>query len=274
MLKTRIMTAAILIPIVIGAVLYLPQAWFMGFAGLFFLLAAWEWTCLAGFKTNLSRGIAVISMPCIALLFLGLLPRHGLSFAEGISIAAMMVIFWSCAAIAVCRYPKNSWLFKSSLANILIGVLVLVPAWGALVALQAVSPKWVLYTFVLIWSADIGAYFAGKRWGKHRLAPKVSPGKSWEGVAGALIATQIVSIFGYYFLLNPTAPFVPWLLLNAITVAYSIVGDLFESVFKRQQNLKDSGTFLPGHGGILDRIDSLTAAFPIFMIGFMFFGAK
>jgi phosphatidate cytidylyltransferase len=269
MLKARVLTAALLIPLVVSAVLYLSTLAFIGFSGLLILLAVWEWSRLAGFKTVLSRTLASISMPCLTVLVLSLLPLDNHFLIGGLATAGVL-LFWSFAGVAVWFYPKGAKLFSSPFVNLIMGLCVLIPFWVVLVCLKARAPEWLLYILILVCSADIGAYFVGKRWGKHRLAPDVSPGKSWEGVMGALFCTQLVSI-GYYFLLSSTAPLLPWLLLNAITVIYSIVGDLFESLFKRQQNLKDSGAILPGHGGILDRIDSLTAAFPIFSLGYVFF---
>ena len=137
-------------------------------------------------------------------------------------------------------------------------------------ALQHRNPWLVLYILSLIWVCDIAAYFVGKRFGKHTLAPKLSPGKTWEGVLGAYAGGLLVVIVGYLYLDQDLSLF-SWVMLGLICITFSIVGDLFESLFKRLRNLKDSGTLLPGHGGVLDRIDSITATVPIFAIGFMFF---
>ena len=154
--------------------------------------------------------------------------------------------------------------------GVVAGCLVLVPSWFLLVALQHRNPWLVLYILSLIWVCDIAAYFVGKRFGKYKLAPKLSPGKTWEGVLGAYVGGLFVILVGYHYLAQDHSLF-SWVMLGLITITFSIVGDLFESLFKRLRNLKDSGTLLPGHGGVLDRIDSITAAVPIFAIGFMFF---
>src|SRR5207302_1283767 len=125
---------------------------------------------------------------------------------------------------------------------------------------------------ILIWAADTGAYFAGRAFGKHKLLPNVSPGKTWEGFFGAMLMTVIVMGFVVYFLNIPPNNWVPLFLLGFVTVIFSILGDLFESMLKRQAGIKDSGKILPGHGGILDRIDSLTSAAPIFALGVIMLG--
>ena len=144
------------------------------------------------------------------------------------------------------------------------------PAWFLLVALQYRDPKLVLYILILIWTADISAFFIGRRFGRHRLAPSISPGKTWEGVLGALSVSFIIIAFGYP-ILQPGMSILNWVVLGVISVIFSVIGDLLESSYKRIRNVKDSGTLLPGHGGMLDRLDSLIAAIPVFTIGFMFF---
>jgi phosphatidate cytidylyltransferase len=148
--------------------------------------------------------------------------------------------------------------------------VVLVPAWWALVALHGVSPSgryYLLFLLVLVWVADSAAYFSGRLWGTNKLAPRISPGKTWEGVWGALIAGLVLGVLGVILFGVQGSRWVAFVALCAATVAFSILGDLAESAFKRQSGLKDSGQLLPGHGGILDRVDSLTAAAPVFMLG-------
>jgi phosphatidate cytidylyltransferase len=141
---------------------------------------------------------------------------------------------------------------------------VLVPAWLALVVLHEHAPQLVLLLILLVVAADVGAYFGGRKFGRHKLAPAVSPGKTWEGVAGGLVAAMLMATAGIYWLhLTP----LPFFALSALVVVASIVGDLTESMFKRHAGLKDSGSLLPGHGGVLDRVDSVTAAAPFFLIG-------
>lgn len=267
MLKTRIITAAILIPFVILGTLFLPSKTFAVVSGLVFWCALWEWTALAGFKSIFSRSIGLILMPLCTLLLLAILQRFGTSVLQD-SVPLLIMGFWLLAGLSVVSYPKFSLFWKHKVVSLVSGCLVVIPAWFMLVALQYLNPQLVLYVFCLVWVSDIAAYFAGKRFGKHKLAPALSPGKTWEGVLGAFIGGFVVILVGFR-VLDQNLNFFSWIGLGLITITFSIVGDLFESLFKRLQNLKDSGAILPGHGGLLDRIDSLTAAVPIFAIGFM-----
>jgi phosphatidate cytidylyltransferase len=149
-------------------------------------------------------------------------------------------------------------------AAMVAGLLVLVPAWLALVRLHAIAPNLMLFLLLLVVAADVGAYFGGRTFGKHKLAPQVSPGKTWEGVYGGLIAGALLAVIGVFWFRMSIAPFIA---LCVVVVIASVIGDLTESLFKRHAGLKDSGSLLPGHGGVLDRIDSVTAAAPLFLIG-------
>ncbi len=149
-----------------------------------------------------------------------------------------------------------------------MGLMVLIPCWLAINFIRNIPESGIyilLYLFVLIWGADSGAYFAGKLWGKTKIAPKVSPGKTWEGLGGALIVTLIITLGTLYGVHTPYRLWAFVCLITVVTILFSVAGDLFESMLKRNAGLKDSGRLLPGHGGILDRIDSLTAAAPVFL---------
>ncbi|MCK5662095.1 MAG: phosphatidate cytidylyltransferase [Thiotrichaceae bacterium] len=256
MLKQRLITAIILIPIIIWVLLTLPTQAFAGVIGIFVVLGAWEWAGLCGWKMRMPYTI-VLAMALYALW----LQSH-LMYIYIIYIACL---WWLLALYWVWRYQKGDNLIpKSPFIKAILGFVILLPAWLALLILhEQYGGQSVLFLFVLIWAADSGAYFAGKRWGQRKLADKVSPGKTWEGVAGALLMSSIVSL-AYLFLESMSFLF---MLLCLFTVIVSILGDLFESLFKRQAGIKDSGQILPGHGGILDRIDSLTSAAPIFVMG-------
>jgi phosphatidate cytidylyltransferase len=146
-------------------------------------------------------------------------------------------------------------------------MVVLIAPWVAFMGLRSeFGPGYVLFLFLLVWAADVGAYFAGRRWGQHKLAPAISPGKTWEGVAGASAATLILALLGAA-LLDESVRWPTFVVVCLITAGFSIAGDLFESMIKRQCGVKDSGSLLPGHGGVLDRVDSLTAAAPVFLLG-------
>jgi phosphatidate cytidylyltransferase len=168
----------------------------------------------------------------------------------------------------IVRYPAGSDFWRrNTFARAVAGLLVIVPMWLGVALIHAdPGPAYVLVLMLLVWGADTGAYFAGRAFGRHKLAPHVSPGKSWEGVAGGMAMTVAVAAMASW-LLHPMMGAPLFILLSLVTVAFSILGDLQESMFKRIVDLKDSGGLLPGHGGVLDRIDSLTAASPVFALG-------
>lgn len=269
MLKTRLLTAVILLLVTISGVLLLPTLPFAAASGSLFLLAAWEWTRLAGFTSIFGRLAAFCAIPSITLLILAILQAFG-KHAVQEGALFLMVAFWIVALVILLRYPKDIPWCRNKIVSLVIGTLVLAPSWTMLVALQHQDPKLLLYVLGLICLADSGAYFVGKRFGRHKLLPDVSPGKTWEGVLGGMMTALWLMVLSFGSL-SLNMSFLSWIVLGLATVAFSIVGDLFESFFKRMRNVKDSGVLLPGHGGVLDRIDSLTAAVPIFTVGFMFF---
>ncbi len=266
-LTQRVATAAVLVPVVVGGVMALPTEYFAALLAVVMLAAAWEWTILAGWLSPPAR-FAYMALFALAMLGGGWLAGspEGLSAVLGVAL-----VWWSVALVLVGHYqrrgdlaPGPRWLRG------LVGCLVLIPAWAALVSLHGRTTYGVylvLTLFVLIWSADIAAFFAGRRWGRRRLASRVSPGQSWEGVMGALLAVFAVALAAGIPLGYSRAGLGLFLLLCLGTALISVLGDLTESVFKRQAGVKDSGHLLPGHGGVLDRIDSLTAAAPLFAAG-------
>ena len=166
--------------------------------------------------------------------------------------------------------PGNFRILDHKLINAVIGILILAPAWLSLVILHTSHSDGIsqlLFLLILIWIADSAAYFSGRRWGKTKLANKVSPGKTWEGIFGAIFAILVFCYAYSRFMDMQGSEILLFLLLGIITVSGSVLGDLIESLMKRHSGIKDSGTLLPGHGGVMDRIDSLTAAGPIFVAG-------
>lgn len=248
MLKQRVLTALILLPLFLGALFWSTQmSWaLLTLAGT--LVGAWEWGGIARYSDS-SRWIFVIITALIGVALLALGPDY---WPELFSLA---VVFWLVPGILWLAFrwkPANLMLFA------VLGWLVLLPTWLGLVYLREISPLLLLTVMAVVWIADSAAYFAGRRFGKNKLAPQISPGKSWEGVWGALVG---VTLFGSLVVAQAGASW--WILLVfAVLTGLSIVGDLFESWMKRVAGIKDSGTILPGHGGVLDRIDGLTPTLP------------
>lgn len=267
MLKLRVITALILAPLAIWGTLALPGDWFTAILGAIFVLGAWEWSRLAGLQQVVLRHFYVATVVAIMIT---LFDRDTIGVLLFFS-AAIAVLWWLIALVFILRYPAGSGLWKKlpSLVSF-AGVLTLIPGWLGLSGLQwHIGPRYALFVMLLVWGADVGAYFAGHAFGRSKLAPAVSPGKTWAGVWGAMASTVLITVAGVP-LLGQEMSTVVWMLpLALLTVVVSIIGDLSESMFKRLADVKDSGGLLPGHGGILDRIDSLTAAAPVFVFGFI-----
>lgn len=266
MLWQRVLTAAILIPLVVAGILLLDTALLaIALAGAF-LIGAQEMADLAQVRGLLGQFGFVVTLAVVFwLCWQLLLPKHVAS------VQWVMAAWWVLTTLMLV-FRRSGLARVNTLrpAVLLLGGLVLITAWLSIVALHGAGqrgPQWVLVLFGLIWLADSGAYFAGRAFGKRKLSPQVSPGKTWAGVAGALVTTAIG-----VFLLNTLgwldgAGLLPWVLLGVAVTLLSIGGDLWESRLKREAGVKDSGSLLPGHGGVLDRIDSLLAAAPAFGLG-------
>ena len=265
-MKQRILTALILTPIAIAIILLSPTALFAAIVGLAFLLAAWEWTRLVGIVGVAARAAYVaVAGALMALLWLD---RGG----ESWTITMAVGLAWWLASLAWLRHfsfaasptPRNRAL------KLAVGFAVVIPAWVALVEIHGTPPHgqwWTLFALVLVWAADTFAYFTGSRFGRVKLAPRISPGKTIEGAWGALIGGALVAVAGGWWLGERDLALALLVGVGVLTIVFSIVGDLFESLLKRQANVKDSGTLFPGHGGLLDRLDSILAALPVFVVG-------
>ncbi|MCS3836764.1 phosphatidate cytidylyltransferase [Pseudomonas sp. JAI111] len=261
MLKQRIITALILLPIALCGFFLLEGTGFALFIGLVVTLGAWEWARLAGFTAQPMR-IAYAVVVAFILFIMHILP--GLApWVLGAS-----VLWWGVATYLVLTYPHSSEHWASAACKLVIGLLILLPAWQGLVQIkQEPLGNWlIMAVMVLVWGADIGAYFSGRAFGKRKLAPQVSPGKSWEGVYGGLLLSLVLAAIVGIARDWSFVQILLGLLGAAVIVFISVVGDLTESMFKRQSGIKDSSNLLPGHGGVLDRIDSLTAAIPVFAV--------
>ena len=269
MLRTRILTALVLIPSTLAALFWLsPHGW--GAVTLVVVsIAAVEWANLAGCTRPGAAAFAGVTFACgFALLFAPGAFATEAGWPGGVLLLACgaATLFWLLAAPA---WLARGWRPTSPLALVLAGWLVLLATWIAVVQLQARSPWLLLALMAVVWIADTAAYFAGRAFGRHKLAPAISPGKTWEGVAGAMIATGLYALLLLHFApesgygkTQSAAASAGWVVLVLALTAVSIVGDLFESLLKRQRGVKDSGRLLPGHGGVLDRIDALLAAMP------------
>lgn len=265
MLKQRLLTAAILIPLVVWGIFKLPVAGFAALLALFVMLGAWEWTRICEIRNPLLRLVYLLLFGlCLYLLWKYNDP--GLILL----VLGLSLCWWFYAVLLILAYSRGrDYLRGHQLIKALVGFVLLLPPFMALIILRsapAFGPAYVLLLLLLIWSADSAAYFSGRQWGRRKLLPKVSPGKSWEGVAGAILAAILLAIGAAFYFELPLLEFV---ILAVVVTAISIAGDLTESLFKRQVNLKDSGVLLPGHGGVLDRIDSLTSAAPFFLGGLL-----
>lgn len=268
-LRQRVITALVLVPLVIWCVFLAPGLWpFRLFAAAIVGVAAWEWSRMAG----LDAGWMQVAYAGIVLALLGVLAWLPLQQSTQLVIYGVAVVFWLLAHRVVRAYPQQTHAWANPPVLSALGVVLLVPAWLGLTTLQAASPWWLLYLFLLVWGADTGAYFAGRAFGKVKLAPAVSPGKTVEGFLGGLALTLLLAVIVAVQRDLAGQRFWAFMGLSLLTVLASVLGDLFESMVKRQAGIKDSGSIFPGHGGALDRIDSLTAAAPVFALGWLLAG--
>ena len=264
MLKTRILTAAVLIGLLLVVLLWLPPLAMKIAMTAAILAGAWEWSAFLKLRAIAARAAYVaLVAACLPVLWRLTVLEPARSAVLGVALA-----WWVVALMWVLFAPRRAAAWSAALA----GLLALAPAWVAMVRLRVDVPhgeQWVLFALCLVWAADIGAYVAGRSFGRVKLAPLVSPGKTWEGVAGGLLFAALVALWGSRWFAVPVLQFVP---LCLGVVAFSIVGDLTESLLKRFAGLKDSGTLFPGHGGVMDRIDSLTSAIPVLLLGLLQLG--
>lgn len=272
MLKNRVLTAAVLAPLVIAAILFLPDQWFALLWGLAIAVCAWEWSSLAGLE-------AVPGRAAFVAVCVGAMTSYQQWAGEAEEwLAWPVVAWWFAFSLLLRRFPaKLLEINYPAAARLAVGLFVLVTAWILMVWTQHnLGPVQTLYLFLLVWLADIAAYFAGKRWGLTKLAPEISPGKTVEGLYGALGAGAVfaLAVGGVLYALGQgsftsfsAVQLMDFAMLSVVTVVVSVVGDLFESLAKRVRGVKDSGAILPGHGGLLDRLDSLIAAVSVFYAG-------
>ncbi|HUN25226.1 MAG TPA: phosphatidate cytidylyltransferase [Steroidobacteraceae bacterium] len=264
MLRTRIVTAAVLIAILLAVVLWMPPFATTVALTLVVLAGAWEWSAFLRTPPPAVRALYVAAVAALLPVI-----WQFAALPEGtVTVLAIALLWWVVALLWVIFAPRRAARWSAALA----GVLALVPAWLALMHLRLAVPRgaqWLLFVLLLVWVADIGAFFVGRRFGRNRLAPEVSPGKTWEGVLGGVAVSALVALAGSGWFGVAPIVFVP---LCLVAVGFSVVGDLTESLLKRFVGMKDSGTLFPGHGGVMDRIDSVTSAAPILVFGLLALG--
>ncbi len=277
MLRQRVITALIMAGVFLAAVVFLP---FVGLALLFAVLVlagGWEWSRLAGWQSPLARGFFVL---VLAAALAGLYVHCQFDTEptrESVQpVLGLACLWWSFALLWVKGYPGSAVMWGTRLMRSVMGLLILAPAWTAALYLLSYPRGGLLMVIlvVVVAAADVGAYFAGKTFGKHKLAPEVSPAKTWEGFWGGAVAVALIAVLLWYLLpargAHISLPAV-FAVLLATSMA-SVVGDLTVSMVKRQSGTKDSGSLLPGHGGVLDRLDSLSGAAPVFALGLLLVG--
>jgi phosphatidate cytidylyltransferase len=258
------MTAAVLVVVLLGVVFWLPPRATQIALTIVVLAGAWEWSAFLRVQNVATRVTYVAVIGALLWAAWGFTATP-----QGRDLVLSVALIWWIIALCWVMFAPR---LVSTWAAAAAGILALVPAWVALNRLRLDfdrGAEWVLFALILVWVADIGAFFVGRRFGRTRLAPSVSPGKTWEGVVGGAVASALVAVGGSLVFNIPALRFVP---LCLAVVAVSIVGDLTVSLLKRFAGVKDSGSLFPGHGGVMDRIDSVTAAAPILFFGLVMLG--
>jgi len=270
MLKQRIITAIVLVGIVGTGIFFLPLAGLAVLFGLLVSIAAWEWAGMAGFSSVVARlGYTVLIALCIFASahysqILSAVPK----FEMVRDILGAGCLWWAVALLWVRGFPSSAIIWRTSFVRMLMGVMTLVPAWVAVIYLRQHEHgiELIFIMVAIVAAADIGAYFSGKAWGKSKLAVAVSPGKSWAGFWGGLVSSVSVVVVLWLIFDGGRHGLLAVVATVVVTALASVLGDLLESMVKRQQGIKDSGRILPGHGGMMDRLDSMTAAAPVFAL--------
>ncbi len=261
MLKQRIITALWLAPLALAGCFLLDGGLFALFVALVVGLAGWEWARLSGVESFADQaGYGAATALCCGLLWF-------VPVFNGV-VLALSALWWMLAFILLMAYPAGSNLFNCRYVRLALGFVLLLPAWLGLVLLKqwAHGNALILLLLLLVWGADIGAYFSGKRFGRNKLAPEVSPGKTREGVFGGMVVGLVLVLLAALLYDWSVRQLLVAMVGSLLVIMASVVGDLTESLFKRRAGVKDSSNLLPGHGGVLDRIDSLTAAVPVFTL--------
>jgi phosphatidate cytidylyltransferase len=265
MLRTRVITAVIALAAIAVVLLFVPPRYTEFVIGLLLLGAAWEWSGFLPRKDAPDTPETALRIAYTVLIGVCLAAVHTANDAQIVLLLQVAAVWWFLALLWTLRFPTPI----PAVVRWLCGILVIVPLFAALFTLLRLGLEYFLFVLLIVWVADGGAYFAGKYLGRVKLAPAISPGKTWEGVIGGLALVAVLAIAAAVLRELPIAVLLPFCLGVA---AISVVGDLTVSMFKRTAGVKDSGTLFPGHGGILDRIDSIAAAAPVFALGITWLG--
>ncbi len=259
MLKTRVITAFVLLTVLLGGLFVLPETAWGALCLVILGAGAWEWGRLAGFSSGVRITFLAVLLAVGLALWWPMAAAGGAILSRGnpfhVTLLVASALFWLGV---VPLWLSRKWR-ASPFSLALTGAIVLLPTWLALAGLRAYGPWTLLGIMAVVWLADSAAYFSGRRFGRRKLAPSISPGKTWEGAWGALLAVTLYGV-GLVIWTRMSPVLIPGMWLLTLV---SIEGDLFESLLKRQAGLKDSGNLLPGHGGVLDRIDALTSTLPL-----------
>lgn len=277
MTRTRLLAALVMAPLAIAAVLLLPTPWMAALSAAAFLVGLWEWLRLTDIEDPIARGVLLV----VNLLLMVALVWASRSASGGslvlFQIMTMIGVGWWCLAALWLRHYDfaSDHATHARVFKLAAGTLSVIPAWCALALIHAGQPhgiRWLLLALCIVWAADSGAYFAGRRFGRNKLSPRISPNKTVEGLIGGVAAGMLLALIAAP-LAGASVKQLPYIAIVAIwTILFSVVGDLFESLLKRHVGVKDSGHLIPGHGGVLDRIDSVLAALPVFALGQLLFG--
>ena len=272
MTKTRVIAALVLTPLAIAAMLLLPTPWLMALAAVIFLAGLWEWLRLTDIDDTLARSVLlVVNLALMVAIVWASRTEQGFSYVLLQIMVVIGVVWWLLAGLWLKHFEfASDHDTHARVFKLAAGTLAIIPAWCAMGVIHGSQPyghRWLFVAVAIVWAADTGAYFAGRHYGRRKLSPRISPNKTVEGLLGGLVCGLAVAL-ALAPLAGATLAQLPAVALVAlVAVAFSVVGDLFESLLKRHVGAKDSGDLIPGHGGILDRIDGVIAALPVFALG-------